>query len=48
MKKIFFEEIKPIYDFEISFQKLCDTVDNSSKRCEQLIYKKLGENKEVE
>lgn len=44
----FVERIKAIYDFEISFQKLCDTVDNSFKRYEQLMNKKLGENKEVE
>ena len=43
----FVEGIKAIYDFEISFQKLCDTVDNSFKRYEKLMYKKLGENKEV-
>ena len=43
----FVEGIKAIYDLEISFQKLCDTVDNSFKRYEQLMYKKLGENKEV-
>lgn len=43
----FVEGIKAIYDLEKSFQKLCDTVDNSFKRCEQLMYKKLGENKEV-
>ena len=43
----FVEGIKAIYDFEISFQKLCDTVDNSFKRYEQLMYKKLGENEEV-
>ena len=44
----FVEGMKAIYDFEISFQKLCDTVDNSFKRYEQLMNKKLGENKEVE
>ena len=44
----FVEGIEAIYDFEISFQKLCDTVDNSFKRYEQLMNKKLGENKEVE
>ena len=43
----FVERIKAIYDFEISFQKLCDTVDNSFKRYEQLMNKKLDENKEV-
>lgn len=43
----FVEGINAIYDFEISFQKLCDTVDNSFKRYEQLMNKKLGENKEV-
>ena len=43
----FVEWMKAIYDLEISFQKLCDTVDNSFKRYEQLMYKKLGENKEV-
>ena len=43
----FVEGMKAIYDLEISIQKLCDTVDNSFKRYEQLMYKKLGENKEV-
>ena len=43
----FVEGINAIYDFEIYFQKLCDTVDNSIKRYEQLMYKKLSENKEV-
>ena len=43
----FVEGIKAIYDLEKSFQKLCEITNNSSKRCDQLIYKKLGENKEV-
>lgn len=43
----FVEGMKAIYDLEISFQKLCEITNNSSKRCEQLINKKLGENKEV-
>ena len=43
----FAEGIKAIYDLEKSFQKLCEITNNSSKRCELLMYKKLGENKEV-
>lgn len=30
-----------IEKLEISFQKLCDTADDSLKRYEQLMYKKL-------
>ena len=45
--KRFLDEISKTYDLDIIFKKACQNTDESLKRYEQLIYKKLDENKAV-
>ena len=40
----FLDEMSKRYGIDIIFKKACDTADESLKRYEQLIYKKLDKN----
>ena len=44
----FLDELSKRYGIDIIFKKACDTADESLKRYEQLIYKKLDKNKDGE
>lgn len=44
----FLDEFSKYYGIDILFKKACDTADESLKRYEQLMYKKLDKNKEGE
>ena len=44
----FSDEMSKRFGIDIIFKKACDTADDSLKRYEQLIYKKLDKNKGCE
>ena len=44
----FLDELSKYYGIDILFKKACDTADDSLKRYEQLMYKKLDKNERGE
>ena len=44
----FLDEMSKRFGIDIIFKKACDTADESLKRYEQLMYKKLDKNKDGE
>ena len=44
----FLDELSKRYELDILFKKACDAADDSLKRYEQLMYKKLDKNKDGE
>ena len=44
----FLDELSKYYEIDILFKKACDTADDSLKRYEQLMYKKLDKNERGE
>ena len=43
----FLDELSKRYGIDIIFKKACDTADESLKRYQKLMYKKLDKDKEV-